>query len=83
MYENAAPDKIRKAASVIAFVTATFQGVFFIKILTIIDFAEQLHILVLLCAALVFVTVGFGLLALGLYCHFWILKSARTVETEK
>jgi len=80
MSERKASEHLRKTASAIVTVTAIVHAVLFLKLLTMVDFAEPLHVMLLLSTALVFGTIGFGLIALGTYCRAWILQAARPSE---
>lgn len=77
MRDKRSIDRIRKTASGVVVAASVTSAALFLKLLAIADFAEPLHVMVLLATAMVFGTVGFGLVALGAYCRFWIREAVK------
>lgn len=80
MLDTTPIDNIRRTASAIVFVSAFVVAALFLKLLTMVDFAEQLQVMLLVATALIFATVGAGLVALGAYCRFWIARAVGAPE---
>ncbi len=74
-------DNIRRFASGLVVVVAVVEAALFIKLLTMVDFADHLHVMLLVMTGLIYGTLGLGLVALGAYIRFWILQAVKTLAT--
>lgn len=73
-------DRVRRFASGTLVVVAIVEAALFIKLLTMVDFADHLHVMLLVITGLVYGTLGLGLVALGAYVRFWILQAVKALE---
>ena len=72
-------DSIRRFASGLLVVVALLEGALFIKLLTMVDFADHLHVMLLVMTGLIYGTLGLGLVVLGAYIRFWILLAVKAL----
>ena len=72
-------DSIRRGASALVVVIAIVEAALLIKLLTMVDFADHLQVMLLVITGLVYGTLGLGLVALGAYIRFWILLAVKAL----
>lgn len=72
-------DNIRRGASALVVVIAIVEAALLIKLLTMVDFADHLQVMLLVITGLVYGTLGLGLVALGAYIRFWILLAVKAL----
>lgn len=75
-------DSIRKFASGLVVVIAIVEAALLIKLLTMVDFADHLQVMLLVMTGLIYGTLGLGLVALGAYIRFWILQAVKALASD-
>ena len=73
-------DSSKKAAFRFLIAAAAFEGVAFLAILFLIDFSDRLHLLVFICACLVYAPLAFGLFSLKAYIDLSTQRVLQAVE---
>lgn len=73
-------DRARRIASAVMVSCAAVLAVLFFGLLRMIDWANELHVIVVLAACLSLGGLGLGLVALGGYVRSWILEAVRALE---
>lgn len=72
-------DKSRRTAKLFLAAAATFEGALLIAVLVLIDFSDRTHLVVFLCACLVYGTLAFGLFALRAHIDAATLRTLHAI----
>ena len=71
----------RKRASRFVAVAGTLEGLLLVAIMLVIDMADVTHLLIFLCACLVYAPLVFGMFALRVYMDVSTLRVLTALET--
>ena len=71
----------RRRASRFVAAAAVFEGILFVGILLVIDLGDVTHLLIFLCACLVYAPLAFGMFALRAYMDVSTLRVLTALET--